>query len=120
MILNKVYNLGRLSKLFLIERKLVTVSQLRITFVIVFCCASVVLNYDDGFGFQKPEPAGQAELLTEASFPTWRDRIRATESELVWQNLPWATSYHEGLRRAAAEDKPLLLWVMNGHPMGCT
>ena len=59
-------------------------------------------------------------VLSEASFETWRDRILTKDSELLWEKLPWLTTYREGLEQAAAEGKPLLLWVMNGHPLGCT
>ncbi len=58
--------------------------------------------------------------LEDQSFATWRDRIRIKDRELVWEQLPWLTTYHEGLEKAAVAGKPLLLWVMNGHPLGCT
>ena len=58
--------------------------------------------------------------LSDADFTALRDRIRARESELSWAELPWLTSYHAGLQKAAEEVRPLLLWVMNGHPLGCT
>jgi len=58
--------------------------------------------------------------LDDAGFATWRDRIRITDAELAWEQLPWYVTYNEGLQRAGVEGKPLLLWVMNGHPLGCT
>ena len=58
--------------------------------------------------------------LRKRSFAALRDQIRAEESELLWEDLPWLTSYHDGLQKAAEERRPLLLWVMNGHPLGCT
>ena len=94
--------------------------QKRLTCVVLICGSSLFFSCEFGFGFQSPDSADQNAVLNDASFPVWRDRIRATESELEWQNLPWTTSFHEGLRRAGDEGKPLLLWVMNGHPMGCT
>lgn len=62
----------------------------------------------------------RAPGLDDQSFATWRDRIRTGDAEQVWEQLPWLTAYHKGLEKAAAEGKPLLLWVMNGHPLGCT
>ncbi len=76
--------------------------------------------HDSALGFQQLESENQIAELTDANFGAWRDWIRAKESELVWQDLPWVNSFHQGLQRAAAENKPLLLWAMNGHPMGCT
>ena len=58
--------------------------------------------------------------LSDGSFDTVRDRILATDEELKWRTLPWLTTYQSGLEQAAAQEKPLLLWVMNGHPFGCT
>ncbi len=66
------------------------------------------------------EPTGVAERLDAANFSQWCDLIRTSDSELAWQQLPWLASFHQGLVEAAREKKPLLLWVMNGHPMGCT
>jgi hypothetical protein len=34
--------------------------------------------------------------------------------------VPWLASFAEGVRAADAARKPLLLWIMNGHPLGCT
>ncbi len=58
--------------------------------------------------------------LTEANFDAWRDYIRADASELAWTRIPWATSLRDGIIKADASGKPVLLWVMNGHPLGCT
>jgi hypothetical protein len=73
-------------------------------------------------GFNSPDAKAtpQESELTDANFAQWQNRLKAKHSELQWQDLPWLTSFHEGLQQAAAEGKPLLLWVMNGHPLGCT
>ena len=64
--------------------------------------------------------APSAEETVRREFAALRDRVRLDRSESSWRDLPWLTSYHEGLVAAARGDKPLLLWVMNGHPLGCT
>ena len=66
------------------------------------------------------EVAGVSSELTDADFATLRDRISVRESERSWEGLPWLTTYYDGLQAAAREGRPLLLWVMNGHPLGCT
>ena len=66
------------------------------------------------------EPTGVTERLDADNFSQWCELIRTRDSELAWQQLPWLASFHQGLVEAARENKPLLLWVMNGHPMGCT
>ncbi|HEX9792497.1 MAG TPA: hypothetical protein VGC54_00795 [Planctomycetota bacterium] len=50
----------------------------------------------------------------------WRAHLRPSAEELVFESLPWRTSFAAGLRAADAAERPLLLWVMNGHPLGCT
>ena len=66
------------------------------------------------------EVAGANSELADADFAALRDRIRVRESELSWEGLPWLITYYDGLDKAAEERRPLLLWVMNGHPLGCT
>ena len=50
----------------------------------------------------------------------WRERVRPGAEELRFEAVDWAPSFAAGLQRAAQEGKPLLLWAMNGHPLGCT
>ena len=58
--------------------------------------------------------------LTEKNYNVWRDYIKPTDSELLWRNIPWKNSFRAGMIEANVQNKPLLLWVMNGHPLGCT
>ena len=46
--------------------------------------------------------------------------IKPGAGEDRWAEIPWLTSLWEARRRAAAEGKPILLWEMDGHPLGCT
>ena len=48
----------------------------------------------------------------------WKDFIKPTEKELAWAQIPWRTTFYDGLIDADKFNKPLLLWVMNGHPLG--
>jgi len=50
----------------------------------------------------------------------WRDFIQPTKQELAWSSIPWKSSFQEGLIEAGTQQKPMLLWAMNGHPLGCT
>ncbi len=58
--------------------------------------------------------------LTEKTYQMWRDFIQPTELDLKWTRIPWRSSFQEGLMEAGAKQKPMLLWAMNGHPLGCT
>ena len=58
--------------------------------------------------------------LRDADLAAWRELILPTSEELAFERVAWLPSFHEGMERANIERKPLLLWVMNGHPLGCT
>jgi len=60
-----------------------------------------------------PEP-------TATNFERLRDAVLPDRSELVWKQLGWHASLWDGLIEAQAKEKPILLWAMNGHPLGCT
>jgi len=46
--------------------------------------------------------------------------IKPQSGEESWSKIPWRTSLWEARQKAAAEGKPILLWEMDGHPLGCT
>lgn len=58
--------------------------------------------------------------LTAENYEIWFDYITPPENELLWRSVPWRSSFKEGLIDADKYQKPLLLWAMNGHPLGCT
>jgi hypothetical protein len=46
--------------------------------------------------------------------------VKPAKDEDKWSTIPWQTSLWEARKQAAAQGKPLLLWEMDGHPLGCT
>ena len=58
--------------------------------------------------------------LERVDLARWRAHLRPNERDLRFAALDWAPTFLDGLRRAAGEQRPLLLWAMNGHPLGCT
>lgn len=86
----------------------------------VLSTLTALVATDSTYGEEPIQIESQSSQLNKANFTQWRDLIRTTDSELAWQQLPWTPSFHDGLAQAAKLNKPLLLWVMNGHPMGCT
>lgn len=50
----------------------------------------------------------------------WRGHLAPSEEETRWRTIPWRATTGEGLRDSARAEKPMLLWLMNGHPLGCT
>jgi hypothetical protein len=49
-----------------------------------------------------------------------KDAVRPGPDEDRWASIPWRTSLWEARQVAAKEGKPILLWEMDGHPLGCT
>jgi len=62
----------------------------------------------------------RAPVATLSTLDEWRATILPTPEESAWSAIPWLASFADGIRRADADRKPLLLWAMNGHPLGCT
>ena len=58
--------------------------------------------------------------LNNNTYGMWQKFIRPTKDELAWAEIPWRSTFYDGLVESDREQKPLLLWVMNGHPLGCT
>lgn len=61
-----------------------------------------------------------AQSLDDGSFARWRDFVLPDEGELAWLEIPWRDSFWEAVREAREAERPVLLWAMNGHPLGCT
>jgi hypothetical protein len=43
-----------------------------------------------------------------------------TEQDEKWLEIGWKANLWEARKEAAAKGKPILLWEMDGHPLGCT
>jgi hypothetical protein len=46
--------------------------------------------------------------------------IKPDPTEDQWARVPWLTDLWQARKIAAAQGKPILLWEMDGHPLGCT
>ena len=50
-----------------------------------------------------------------------RAMLQPDASEMVWKDsIPWRTDLWQARREAAEAGKPIFLWEMDGHPLGCT
>jgi hypothetical protein len=45
--------------------------------------------------------------------------IRPAKGEDAWADIPWLTDLWQARKLAAEQGKPILLWEMDGHPLGC-
>jgi hypothetical protein len=46
--------------------------------------------------------------------------IKPGKDEDKWAAIPWMTDLWQARQLAAKQGKPILLWEMDGHPLGCT
>ena len=53
------------------------------------------------------------------AFARLHGAIKPRPEELRWRQIPWEIDLWEARRRAREAGKPILLWAMNGHPLGC-
>ncbi len=58
-------------------------------------------------------------VLSEREFLAVLASVRPAQGEDVFADIPWQISLWEARRQAAADGKPILLWEMDGHPLGC-
>lgn len=65
-------------------------------------------------GTAAPPPAP-----SDAEFAALLNTIRPAPGEDVFATIPWQTSLWAAREKAAKEGKPILLWEMDGHPLGC-
>lgn len=56
--------------------------------------------------------------LDRAEFERLHAALQPDETE-TWRQIPWKVSVLEAQRSAAAEGKPIFIWAMDGHPLGC-
>ena len=57
--------------------------------------------------------------LTDEEFRRLHAELQPAKDAL-WRTVPWKTSVLDAQKVAAAEKKPLFIWAMDGHPLGCT
>jgi hypothetical protein len=64
--------------------------------------------------------APAAEPIRPDEFGKLQALIKPDRGEDRWARIPWVTDLTQARRLAAAQGKPILLWEMDGHPLGCT
>ena len=81
-----------------------------LTFMSLF--AGVDSWADDATAVTKPKlSAEQAKL---------RKLVVRNSSEASYQRISWRTSVLQGIVEAQRRDQPVMIYLMNGHPLGCT
>lgn len=58
--------------------------------------------------------------LSSREYEEWVAWLTPGPEDLEWLEVGWLPTLSAGIARAREEQRPLLLWAMNGHPLGCT
>ena len=75
---------------------------------LIACCATT-------FG----QDGGGPSSITEREFIEIHRRTIVSE-KAVWQSIPWRLNLIEARNDAIVQKKPIFIWSMDGHPLGCT
>jgi hypothetical protein len=67
-----------------------------------------------------PVPGLATKTLTVAQFQALHAAVAPAGDAERWAEIPWEADLAAARQRAAREHKPLVLWLMDGHPLGCT
>ncbi len=58
--------------------------------------------------------------LNEENYDKIRKALSSPEDESGWREISWRPNLGDAIVEARKKKKPILLWVMNGHPCGMT
>ena len=97
-----------------------------LVFCLVLVSASGLLGQARSGGAKLGQEAPRHEqeatklALSAEDYAKYRKWLRPPDSVEAWQRIPWRTAFAPALLEASRGKKPVLLWAMNGHPLGCT
>lgn len=63
---------------------------------------------------------GASVDLNEGNFQEWKRYLQPKPAECAFEGIAWRADFYSAVVEAQEKDKPILLWAMNGHPLGCT
>ena len=69
-------------------------------------------------GMPQEKHADSKDGLSEKEFTKLHAELQPKDQ--TWKSIPWRTSLLDAQRAAASQHKPILIWAMDGHPLGCT
>lgn len=58
--------------------------------------------------------------LSWSTFDQSMERIIPQPEEILYEEIEWRSTLAEAINEAAATEKPVLVWAMNGDPCGFT
>jgi hypothetical protein len=82
--------------------------------------APVLLLLAAGIGRGADQEAALQTPQLSAGYTQWRERILPSPSEQSYRKIGWRASVLHGIIDAQKSDRPVMIVLMNGHPLGCT
>jgi hypothetical protein len=79
---------------------------------------ALLLAAGAGRGAAQGPPLEKPRLSAE--YAKRRDKILPNRSERSYRKIGWRTSVLQGVVDAQKNDRPVMIVLMNGHPLGCT
>lgn len=61
-----------------------------------------------------------SEVPNADNFERWLKFIQPDAKEQAYKEIDWRTQLRTAIIEAKELGRPILLWTMNGHPLGCT
>jgi len=65
------------------------------------------------------QSANATDELNEEKFQQLHQSLQTSADE-PWRQIPWEISLLNAQNSAAKSQKPIFIWAMDGHPLGCT
>lgn len=66
------------------------------------------------------QKAPKDQVPSADNLEPWLAFIRPSEDELRYEEIAWRNAFWPAVEEAKRLGRPILLWTMNGHPLGCT
>lgn len=58
--------------------------------------------------------------MTDKTYDETRRLVLPSKDEVAFREIPWKAALWDAVIEARDTERPILLWAMNGHPLGCT
>ena len=72
------------------------------------------------FGSASGSDAPRTLDLNQENYDEIRKALTWPKDESGWREIPWRPDLGQAIVEARKAKKPILLWMMNGHPCGMT
>ena len=85
--------------------------MLRTHFILLLAALAPIVSAQNAPESQQPDAN---------NVDAWAEFIRPNGDELGYEAIGWRNAFWPAVEEARALGRPILLWTMNGHPLGCT